>query len=110
MTVQEIKSRVEELASARLPEVVGRVFSSLINHHAHNSWRGECNCSYCRFINEKYGPRRMGIRRFRKRVNLYLDIYEVNFPVDECQKKLLAKADELKQLKQEKERLKAEFL
>lgn len=72
MTLQEIQSKVDAAASARLPEVVGRVFATMRNQHTHNSWRGECWCDYCVFIRGEYVDAKMALHAIKKRLR-YLE-------------------------------------
>ena len=72
MTPQQIQSKVNEQASARFDEVIGRVFTALKHYHTHQSWRGECYCDYCCFIRGDYVRAKLALHQIKKRLN-YLE-------------------------------------
>lgn len=72
MTADEIKSRVQESANARLPEVIEKLFPIMQCIHAHDAWRGECWCSYCHYIRHHYIPFKLRVHKLKKRIR-YLE-------------------------------------
>lgn len=72
MTADQIANQIKQEADARLPEVIERLFPIVLNHHAHDAWRDECECSYCRYIRHTYVPFKLQIHNLKKRIR-YLE-------------------------------------
>jgi len=69
VTPKEILQLVQKGADDRLGETVERMLLILRYHHTHQSWRKECSCEYCQFINGEYVKAKLKLHQIKKRIN-----------------------------------------
>lgn len=70
MNPSKILELVKQGADARLGETVERLLLNLRYHHTHQSWRKECGCEYCRFINSQYTHAKLYYHQLKKKHNI----------------------------------------
>jgi hypothetical protein len=75
VTPQQISKRVQEGADARFGDTIGRLLLTLRYRHTHQSWRKECYCEYCQFINGQYMTEKMALHQLKKKIRFYEQIW-----------------------------------
>lgn len=105
MTHQQILHRVNQEASHRFLEVIEKVFCILRNRHAHNAYKKECFCDYCRFIISKYTDEKIRFHSIKRIFDTYGCTNKRNLHVQ-----LLIQKEIIEELKLQKNDLKFDVI
>jgi len=75
MNPSKILELVKQGADVRWGDTIERLLLVLRQHHTHQSWRKECDCEYCRFINGKYTYAKLTLHKMKKERNILEAMY-----------------------------------
>jgi hypothetical protein len=71
MVLADIRARIQAESDARFGETIEKMLAILRNQHGHQSWRKECPCEYCRFINGEYVENKLLLHKMKVRLKWY---------------------------------------